>query len=700
MDLEGLILQYHPLFILLCIALGAGYAFVLYFFNKKLKERNKKIFYLLTLLRFLSVSVISFLLLAPLYKSIHEITQKPIIILAQDYSMSLKNAYSEKELKDLNSKIKNAATKLSKKYDVHSYSFGGTIKSGLSDTFNLKSSNISSVLDLTNSTYDSKQIAGVIISSDGIYNEGTNPDYFSHNNLVPVYTIALGDTSIRKDVFINNIYHNKIAFVGDKLNIKADIIAKNCKNEKLIVELSEFGQGEQKSIISRQNLSINSSDFFSTLSFIFDLKSPGVKRFNIRISQLPGEISYRNNSRDFFIEAIDSRTEVLIYANSPHPDITAIKDLLLANKNYNVDVKYSGDNFDPKKYDCIVLHNLPSSRNNLNSILPQIQENNIATLFVIGNQTNINQFNTVQSLLKISNFTNNQNEVQAVQNKDFALFTIPEIQQSGIINFPPLLAPFGTYSLSPESSVLYWQKIKNINTTYPLVAFSSNDKFKTGVFAASNFFKWKLFEYQQTGSHKLTGAIIDQAIQYLTIKKDKSQWQVNTNNNVYDESENIIFTGELYNDNFQPVNEPEAFLKIRDSKNKEFDYTFTRVENYYEIDAGVFPPGVYTYTANVDLGGKKHVKKGQFTIMAKDLEFYDMVANHALLSKLSTKTNGQMYFEKNLDQLVTKLNNQEVKPVIYSSENTKHLLDYKIIFFLILLLLTIEWAIRKLFGSI
>lgn len=700
MDLEGLILQHHPLFILLCIALGAGYAFVLYFFNKKLKERNKTIFYLLTFLRFLSVSVISFLLLAPLYKSINETTQKPVIILAQDYSMSLKNAYSDKELKELNSKIKDAASKLSKKYDVHSYSFGGAVKSGFSDTFNLKSSNISSVFDLTNSTYDNKQIAGIIISSDGIYNEGANPDYISQNNLAPVYTIALGDTSIRKDVFINNIYHNNIAFVGDKLNIKADIIAKNCKNEKLVVEMSEYGQGEQKSIISRQNLSINNSDFFSTLSFVFDLKSAEVKRFNIRISQLPGEISFRNNTRDFFIEVIDSRTEVMIYANSPHPDITAVKDLLLANKNYNVDVKYSGDNFDPKKYDCIIFHNLPSSRNNLNSVLSQVQASDIATFFIIGNQTNINQFNTVQSLLKISNFTNNQNEVQGVLNKDFTLFELPDLQSPGIINFPPLLAPFGTYTLSPESSVLYWQKIKNINTSYPLVAFSSNDKFKTGVFAASNFFKWKMFEYQQTGSHKLTGAIIDQAIQYLTIKKDKSQWQVNTNNNVYDESENIIFTGELYNDNFQPVNEPEAFLKIKDSQNKEYDFTFTRVENYYEIDAGVFPPGVYSYSANVDLGGKKHLKKGQFTIVAKDLEFYDMVANHNLLSKLSNKTHGQMYFEKNIDQLVNKLNDQEVKPVIYSSENTKHLLDYKILFFLILLLLTLEWAIRKLFGTI
>jgi hypothetical protein len=685
---------------MLCIALGIGYAYVLYFFNKKLKARNKAIFYLLTLLRFLTVTIISFLLLAPLYKSINETTQKPIIILAQDYSMSLKNAYSDNELKTINNKIKEVAKKLNKKYDVHPYSFGGVVKTGFSDTFNLKSSNISSVLDMVNSTYDNKQVAGIIISSDGIYNEGSNPDYVEQNNLAPVFTIALGDTSIRKDVFINNIYHNNIAFVGDKLNIKADIIAKNCKNEKLTAELSEYVQDGRKSIIGRQNLAINSSDFFSSISFVFDLKSPGVKRYNIQINHLPGEISYRNNSRDFFIEVIDSRTEVLIYANSPHPDITAIKDLLLANKNYNVDVKYSGDNFDIKKYDCIVLHNLPSSKNNLNSILPVIQESNIATFFIIGNQTNINQFNTVQNLLKIVNFTNNQNEIQAFQNKDFALFTLPDIQQPGIINFPPLLAPFGTYSLSPESSVLFWQKIKNINTNYPLLAFSSNDKFKTGVLTASNFFKWKLFEYQQTSSHKLTGAIIDQAIQYLTIKKDKSQWQVNTNNNVYDESENIIFTGELYNDNFHPVNEPEAFLKIRDSKNKEYDYTFTRVENYYEIDAGVFPPGVFTYSANVDLGSKKHLKKGQFTIVSKDLEFYDMVANHTLLSKLSSKTNGQIYFEKNIDQLVNKLNDQEVKPVIYSSENTKHLLDYKILFFLILMLLTAEWAIRKLFGSI
>ena len=77
-----------------------------------------------------------------------------------------------------------------------------------------------------------------------------------------------------------------------------------------------------------------------------------------------------------------------------------------------------------------------------------------------------------------------------------------------------------------------------------------------------------------------------------------------------------------------------------------------------------------------------------------------MIADHSVLNKLSSRTGGAMFYPANSDKLVDKLLEADVKPVVYSSENTRHLLDYKLLFFLLLLLLSGEWLMRKMNGSI
>ncbi|MGE5355871.1 MAG: hypothetical protein ACM3PT_06480 [Deltaproteobacteria bacterium] len=698
--MDSFILQYSPWFILLCLIAGLTYALALYYKTKRFADKSKWLVYALFAARFLTVFFISFLLLSPLLKNISDRAIKPVLLLVQDYSLSLKNAYSDKELNDLSSKVKNIASRLKKKYEIHEFSLGGELKSGFRDTFNLKSTNISAVLDYANNAYDNKELGGIILLSDGIYNEGPNPDYFQMKNTAPVYTVALGDTTIKKDVSVHNIYHNSIAFAGDKMLCKADFLARNAGGSNPQVVLSEYGGEGQKIIIEKKTLNITGNDFLGTLEFTIDLNNPGIKRYNISVANLPSELSYKNNSRDFFIEVIDSRTEVLIYANNPHPDISAIRELLSLKKNYSVEIKFTGENIDAKKYDLVIFHNLPSARNNLQQMIETMKTSDIPAFFILGSQTNIGQFNKIQDLVRISNSNGSLNDVQAVIDKDFSLFIYDDVPGIGINNFPPLSAAFGNYTVSPDARILLYQRIRNINTNYPLIAFSTAARYKTAVLTASNFFKWKFFEYQQKGDFVATGALIDQAVQYLTLRKDKSQWQVRTSSNIYNETDNIQFYGELYNDNYQLINEPEAFIKVTDSNRKEYDYVLTRTNNHYELNAGVFPAGNYEFSATTTSGNKKLIKKGKFIIRSKDLEYYDMIADHSVLNKLSSRTGGAMFYPANSDKLVDKLLEADVKPVVYSSENTRHLLDYKLLFFLLLLLLSGEWLMRKMNGSI
>jgi hypothetical protein len=679
---------------------GLIYAFALYYRTRQFRDKSKFIVPALFLARFITVSLISFFLLSPLIKRITERTVRPVLVIAQDYTLSLQNAYGEDELIDIDASVRNISRELGVKYDVHEFSLGGEITTGFSDSFYLRSTNISTMLDYINNAYDSRELAAVILSSDGIYNEGANPDYFPIRTSAPIYTIALGDTTLKKDVWVQNIFHNSIAFPGDKIGIKTDISAKNAGGSNTELTLSEYGAGGQLIILGKKPVNINSDDYFTSFDFVIDIKSPGVKRYNLSVGRIADEASYKNNSRDFFVNVIDSKTDILIYANSPHPDITAIRDLLSSVQNNEIEIKFATDDAEVKKYDLVIFHNLPSARNNLNNILRDMQSEGIPALYFVGSQTNIPQFNRIQDMVTISNTAAATNDVQAILNRDFTLFNFEDMPGLRIDNFPPLSSPFGNFSSGPESAVLLRQKIRNINTDYPLLVVSTGGSRNTAVFNGVNFFKWKIYEYLQTRRNDISGALINQVVQYLTLKRDRSQWQVRIESNMFQENESIRFFGELYNDNYELVNEPEAFLKLTGPNRKEYDYVFSRTDDKYDINAGSFPAGDYEYTATTALSGNQYSNSGRFTIQSKDLELYDVIADHSVLSKLSARTNGEMFFISESDQLIKRLLDKDAKPVIYSSENNDYLLDFKFLFFLILFLLTIEWLVRKLQGSI
>ena len=79
--------QYSQAYILLCILLGVVYALLLYFKHSFIKDPTagqKRLMNFLGVLRFLVVSLIAILLLAPFIKSRFTEIQKPIILLLQE----------------------------------------------------------------------------------------------------------------------------------------------------------------------------------------------------------------------------------------------------------------------------------------------------------------------------------------------------------------------------------------------------------------------------------------------------------------------------------------------------------------------------------------------------------------------------------------------------------------------------------------
>ena len=698
--MQNISLQYPTWYLLLCLALGLLFAFGLYYKDRSFREQSRKVNPILGLLRFLSGTLISFLLLSPLIKSLETRTEKPTIVIAQDASESIGLSMSDEQKQTYRQQVKDLEGAFADKYHVKTYSFGEQVRDSLDFSFGDKVTNISDVLQTIYDDYSHQNLGAIVLATDGIYNEGSSPNYLTSKLAVPVYSIAMGDTTIAKDLLVRQILHNKIAYLGDRMEVQVDISAKNFQNKS--TKLTTFIlEGNNLRKLKEDVIQISKKDFFKTVSVVLPMDKSGVQQFRFKLSPIEGEVTTANNIRDIYVEVLDSRQKILILAEAPHPDLSAMKQSLSANKNYDVTVRHIKGFSDPvAQYDLVVLHQLPSVNHAAVNILRTIKERHIPHLFVVGVKSNLENINKVQSLINIQSGGQKPNLVQANFNDKFSLFTIDDKVKQVLPDFNPLTAPFGTFVATPNAQVLLYQRVGSVKTTYPLWALGESDGTKEGIVAAEGLWNWRLFDYMQHQNHDVFDKLLMKSIQYLSVKEDKRRFRVSISKNLYKENEPILLNAELYNENYELINEPDVNLIITDESGKEFPFAFNRKGNSYQLNAGFLPPGQYWFKGKTVFSGKELGSKGRFTIQQIQLEKYATTANHNVLQLISNEFGGQLVYPNGISSLAEMIKSKHsVKSIMYQSTRNKSLINVRWILGLLILLLALEWFFRKYFGG-
>ena len=698
--MNNLSFPYPSWYILLCLLLGLVFAFILYFKNKSFPEKTSTLSWVLGILRFLSIAAIAVLLLSPLLKSTLTETKKPVVVLAQDVSESILAEMSPDEKTKYQQDFTNLSTTLKEQYDVKEYAFGSEVREGIDFEFKDKASNISDFLGNVYDLYSNQNLGAVIMATDGIYNEGSNPIYSGTKLDAPIYTIALGDTIAKKDVIIKRIFNNRIAYLGDKFTIQIDVSAINCVGENTSLSISSV-DGAQNKVLQRFPISINKNNFFTTKEITLEANKAGVQRYSITVNKVNGEVTTANNTREIFIDVLDARQKILLLANTPHPDLSGIKQSISKNKNYEVETALITDpSINIAAYDFVVLHQLPSKTKDATSVFSTLRAKKIPHLFVIGTQSNLPKFNEAQSILTIKGNTQQTNAVQAIVATNFSSYNVDGQVVEKLPSFAPLTAPFGEFTDNANSEVLLYQRIGKVDTKYPLLLYGEDNGVKVGVLAAEGIWKWRLFDFLQHENHEIFNELLGKAFQFLSVKEDKRKFRVDVSKNIFNENEAVFFDAELYNNNYERINEPDATIVITDSEGKNFDFTFSKTGLTYTLNAGFLQVGNYNYRASVMSNGAELSHKGQFSIRPVQLEVYETTADHGLLRLLSSRYGGELIYADQLNSLPDQIIEKgTIKPIIYETSKTRSVINIRWLCFILIGLLTIEWFLRRYFGT-
>ena len=683
------------LMIIISVLIGLCFATLLYISNKK-QHYSKLLNTILFIIRSLSISLIVLLFFNPYIKVNNKVTEPSTIIIAQDNSNSLiLNKDSVFYKKEYPLVLDTLVNNLNKKHSIDNYLFGNEVKDFDTIDYQDYYTDIHEVLKNIKKDYYKKNVGAVILLSDGINNKSYSPEQDIESFPFPIYTVTLGDTTNYPDLYIKDVFYNKSVPTETTIPIRLIANANNCRNKTMNVKLLVDNE-----IIEEVEIPVNTNRFSNTIDFNIDSGEEGAKQIDIHIEEIEDELTTKNNSKRLFINVVDKQYKVLFYAKSPHPDLGSIKNILA--DNFDIEIIFSNEQLpDLKEYDIIFLHQIPYlGMSNFEELNHALKENkDLPTFYIVGENTDIESFNKIQNLIEINRGAVNSNlDIKPYLNNTFGLFNIDSEIVNEINKFPPLSLPHLEFSYKNNHDILLQANINDISTSNPVLSFSSDER-KNAFLFGTNIWKWKLYDYYNNNSYDNFEEIFTKSVKYLLTEKDK-ELIINHKEN-YLNNEPIIFTADLRNPSQELTNESDLRINISNKNTKKvYEYYFSKKDKSYYLNISTLPKGIYNFTAEAQYGNIIYSEKGSFTVDDVGAEAQDLVANSQRMQLLSSLTGGKNFYVNELDKLTKAIDNDErITSIMREETDYKDLINMKSLFFVILSLISIEWILRKIFGT-
>ncbi len=693
-----MLFENSPWWILLAIAVGVLYGLLLYVRGRRFKNDSwgRPTNVALLVLRAVLVSLLCLLVIGPFVKQIKNTVEAPVVVMAVDNSSSVAAVVDSTQLVKLTQRIDSVTTALrAAGYTTEIRDFESLIPLD-SLSFTHPSTDLDGVLQTIASDYEGRNLASVVLFSDGIYNQGTSPTYRSYP--FTINTVGLGDTTAQQDASVSNLFYNKIAYQGNKFPLVAEITSTGLTGETLTVSVR---RGE--ATLDSRTVNPTKQREVEAIEFLLEADREGVQHYVVTIESQADEFSVQNNEAHAYVEVIEGKENILLLAQSPHPDVKALRLAIESNQNYDfTSLVLSTDQggvsqLEATKFDLVILHQLPGREQLPPEVQPFLKSTG-AQWHIVGSQTDLAAFNSANNVLEVANPGRQTDEVRAAYQNDFRGFQLADDYRATIEQLLPLSVPFGEMSLKNGATPILYQQVGKVTTSKPLLAVAETDQGKSAVLLAEGIWKWRQQEYARNENTEATDALISKLIQYLSAKEDKRRFKVYPLKREFLDNEPVVFNTEIYNEVYEEVYGVPVNLNITAEDSTRSDYSYTTNQNNTEYQVSNLPEGVYQYRARVSVDGVALTSRGNFTVRSLQIESLNLTANHVLLRSLAQE-NGGAYYEADDLPAEAIVGDQARKGKIYTSELFLPLINLKWLFFVLLALIAAEWGIRKYMGS-
>lgn len=676
--------EYSAWWLLPMVLVSAALAWWMYNGKNVWTPRVRKI---LSSLRFLVFFLVLLLLLNPQFTVTTSFKEKPLFPLLVDNSASILLGF--KKTDEIKATLATIQETLEEKgFDAPILSFENEGQKPDSLVFDQTSTNLAQLLGKGEQKQAKAKNANALLISDGIFNVGSSPEYQLYKS--KVFTLGLGDTSVRKDVALKSIQNNSVAFLGNKFMLRAELRSTGFAHKNVEVVL----KGSKGNVIEKQTLQVEGDSWHQQVDFTVLAQEKGYQRYSIEVIPLSGESNLLNNKLSTYIDIVDDRENVLMISMAPHPNVKAIRSALSKLDNLHLEVYIPG--FETPKqgvFDLVILNNCLLS--SIGEASKYIKETT-PVLYLAGTSLNYSSLQAESGLLEV--LSKSQTDlVHGSLNPNFGRFKLNEETGKLLSKLPPIEVVFGDMKARSGTEVLLYQQINGVVSDKPLLLFGQGKR-KAGAFLSDGLWLMRMYEAQDNETTELMDELIAKTIHYLSDKEDKRKFRIYPHQREYYEGESPQIEVELYNDLYEKVYGQKTRFQIQ-SNQRKYTYEFSPVEGASALFVNPLPPNVYKVTAETQFGGKTYSAQAEFIVKERQLEALDLQANHQLLRQISQKSEGQFFAWSKKDLLIKELEKLEAT-AIWKSKDAKHeLIDEKWYYFLIIALVSAEWIIRRYTGG-
>ncbi len=662
-------------------------------------EVHKAWIVILSALRWTALTIFGLLLINPLIRYVSNKKINPVILILKDETASIKEGMKPQEIEVYQQNMQKLEEDLSRQFKVVSYHFG----TGIADSVHPDKPFSQTGTDIEKALYQAEQrnigehIGAVILASDGIYNHGINPLYHTSFQGIPLYTIALGDTTAQKDIWIQRLRYNDLVYLGDEVQVLADIAAEHFNGQQVKVQL----KNAQNQLIQEVSEKIEGEEWNTTAEFRIKAEQAGIHRYRISVSNLSSEKTHQNNFQDFYIQVIDGRQKITLLYDAPHPDVKFIRDALEQSQNIEVNISQIEEYQSESGLDLLILHGLPSAKNRASqTLLKSALKNSESVWWIASSQVDWPVFNQLQNLVQITNVQHTPNDVRANFHPTYQKFFVSENALNWLDQTPPLVSPYGQYQTAPNAEICWSQQLGKVKTFMPLLVTGEDIQKKTAVLMGEGIWRWAMQEYSIFEQKNRSYEWVERLVQFVANRSDHRPFRIRSGKTIYNESENISIEAALYSESVQMVNPSEVKVILKNEEGFHQEFLMDKTLHAYTYNVGKLPAGTYQILGETELNQKKLKAESKFAVQKFDLEISQSRADYGLMNTLALRHQSSMVHFTEIEKLSEIIREDErIRPIFKEISDTRSLIDFKILLWIAIVLLSLEWFLRRFLGQ-
>ncbi len=711
------VLETHPVVLVVCLAAAA--LFTAWTYRRTTPPVTPARKWVLGSLRFVAVALVLVLLFDPVLRTFEENLAPPTIAVLVDDSESMSLAPSEgASWKDGLRQSLSGITG----GEVRFFRFSSDAQplpegSGWPDSLTSAGprTDLSGALDGVREQLKDHNLRGVVLVSDGQYNTGRNPVYTAERYPVPVYTVVVGDTTTRRDVQINRITTNDIAFLGAEQPVRVTLRSEALPGERVTVSLTSNGR-----VLDSKQATLPPGSAEVSLDMAYTPSEAGVRQYGVSVSRAEGEVTYRNNVETFSVRVMERRRRVLLVGAAPDPDLAALRQVLDGNEDIEVTTfiqKSRGQFFEgpfPASldgYELIILAGYPGSAADPAAAgrIAGAARGGTPVLFILGTRTDpalVNRY--FRDVLPAAPEVVRPSFVEVSMAPEESAVSHPVFAVSGITaeswgRLPPLGYNESRWRAAPDARILAATRLRGVSLRDPLFVIRSRGGVRSAAFLGAGTWRWKNLPRDLEALSEAWPGMLVNLVQWLGAREDNRPLRVEPSRDAYAGGEPVRFTGRLLDESLNPISQASIHVVVASEDAVRYPFQMEALGGgRYVLDVGTLPEGSYTYTASArrdtdSLGSAA----GRFTVGALALEFKETRANAALMQQIAVRSGGSMVALEELQGLPERLRSSpDFIPLRTRATDELPLRRMYGFFLVILALLTTEWFLRKRSGMV